>query len=261
MVRGDVAAGDTSNEVRSHSRANTLGVAIVVALLASACAATAPTPRSSPVTTTVPTPAPVLGPGVTALTAGTHAAQVMGTGIYPGYSVAVPPGWFDLGGHFIITGPTEPVLGLSVWDVGEVFRDPCHWQGQGFDPGASVEDLVAALVAQKLRNATTPTDVTLARYAGKYLEWSVPADLKSSTWTDFDACDIEPSNGHHNFVSWLGNGMGERYEQVPGQVDRLWVLDVNGQRLVVDATYSPDTSQGDRAELEQVVDSLRFGAR
>ncbi|MGA8522130.1 MAG: hypothetical protein WB807_03655 [Candidatus Dormiibacterota bacterium] len=243
-----------------HPRANNLMVAMVIALLASACTATAPAPRSSPVTTAVPTTTPVLGPGGTALTAGTHAARVMGTGTYPSYTVVVPPGWFDLDDHFIITGPTEPVLGLSVWDVGEVFRDPCNWQGQGFVPGPGVANLVAALVAQKMRNATTPTDVTLAGYAGKYLEWSVPADLKSSSWTNFDACDLDSDGVHHDFLSWLGNGTGDRYEEVPGQVDKLWVLDVNGQRLVVDATYSPSTSQADRAELERLVDSLRFSA-
>jgi hypothetical protein len=54
--------------------------------------------------------------------------------------------------------------------------------------------------------------------------------------------------------------MGTRYEQVPGQVDRLWVLNVNGQRLVVDATYSPDTTKADRAELGAIVKALRFVA-
>jgi hypothetical protein len=265
VVCGDVAAGDRSNDVNGHSRANTLVVAIAVALLASACAATAPTPRPSPVTTAVPTPTPVLDPGVTALRAGTHALQVMGTGTYPSYTVIVPPGWFDLeSGRFVDqypeTGKPRPVLGLSVWDVGEVFRDPCHWQGQGFVPGPGVANLVAALVAQKLRNATTPTDVTLAGYAGKYLEWSVPADMKSSSWTSFDACDLDSDGVNRDFLSWLGNGTGDRYEEVPGQVDQLWVLDVKGQRLVVDATYSPGTPQSDRAKLEAVVDSLRFGA-
>jgi hypothetical protein len=38
----------------------------------------------------------------------------------------------------------------------------------------------------------------------------------------------------------------------------LWVLDVEGQRLVVDATYSPDTPEADRAELAAIVGSLRF---
>jgi hypothetical protein len=69
----------------------------------------------------------------------------------------------------------------------------------------------------------------LAGYAGKYLKWSVPADLKSSSWTSFDACDLDAPGGYRDFLSWLGNGMGDRYEQVPGQVDQLWVLDVNGQ--------------------------------
>ncbi|HEY6057529.1 MAG TPA: hypothetical protein VIV06_05815 [Candidatus Limnocylindrales bacterium] len=186
----------------------------------------------------------------------------MGAGTYPGYTVIVPTGWFDVAGHhFVIKYPTAggPVLGLSVWDVGQVFRDPCHWQGQGFDPGPSVGALVAALVAQPMRKATRPTDVTLAGYKGQYLALSVPADLKSSTWTNFDACDADAS-GSHDFQGWLGNGMGNRYAQVPGQVDRLWVLDVKGQRLVVDATYSPDTTPADRAELASVVASLRFDA-
>jgi hypothetical protein len=187
----------------------------------------------------------------------------MGTAGYPGYTVVVPSGWYDLGGRFTVKYPNNegrmPVLGISVWDVGVVFRDPCHWQGQDFNPGPSVANLVAALVAQKLRNATRPTDVTLAGYKGKYLELSVPADMKSSKWTDFDACDPD-DNGDGTFESWQGNGMGGRYEEVPGQVDRVWVLDVRGQRLVVDATYSPDTSQADRTQLEQIVESLRFDA-
>ena len=73
-------------------------------------------------------------------------------------------------------------------------------------------------------------------------------------------CDVFPSNGHRDFVSWFSNGDGERYEQVAGQVDRLWVLNVNGQRLVVDATYSPDTTQAQRRELGQIAKSLRFAA-
>ena len=45
-----------------------------------------------------------------------------------------------------------------------------------------------------------------------------------------------------------------------GQVDRLWVLNVNGQRLLVDATYSPDTTAAERDSLDQVAESLRFSA-
>ncbi len=67
------------------------------------------------------------------------------------------------------------------------------------------------------------------------------------------------ADGHRDF-QLAGPGNGKRHEQVPGQVDRLWVLDVKGQRLVVDATYSPDTTQADRDEHERIVQSLRFVA-
>ncbi len=163
-----------------------------------------PRPTTQPASTPSPksTPAPTFSTGIAPLTAGTHAALVLASGTYPEYTVVVPKGWFEQDGHFIITGATTPVLGFSIWDVGVVYRDPCHWQGQAFDPGPSVANLVAALVAQKMRNATTPTDVTLAGYAGKYLEWSVPADMKSSAWSEFDACDVD-ATGNHNFNSWL----------------------------------------------------------
>lgn len=249
----------------SHSRANTLVVAIGVGLLASACATTTTTPTPSPAATAMPTATPNLAPGETEQQAGAHLMHVIGMGSYPTYTVVLPPGWFDNDFRFVEkypdTGVPRPVLALSVWDVAKVVRDPCHWHGQSFDPGPGVANLVAALVAQQMRNATTPTDVTLAGYTGKYLEWSVPADMQSSKWTEFDACDLSSDGTDRDFVNWFGMGEDQDYnELVPGQVDKLWVLDVKGQRLVVDATYSPDTSEGDRGALVAVVDSLRFGA-
>ena len=184
-------------------------------------------------------------------------AQVIGGGDYPGYTVEVPPAWSAIDGHFVIKSGSG-VLGLSVWDVGEVPRDPCHWKGNLHDPGPTVDDLVAALEAQSMRHATTPTDVTLGGYHGRFLEWSVPNEMVVTGDADFEGCDVEPSNGHRDFVSWLGNGSGERYQQVAGQVDMLWVLDVDGQRLVIDATYPPETTDADRAQLVDIVESLRF---
>lgn len=183
--------------------------------------------------------------------------RVLGGGTYPAYSVDAPDGWSSLGGKFVVSHGAV-VIGLSVWDVSEVPSDPCQWLGNLSDPGPTVDDLVGALVAQRSRNATTPTDVTLAGHSGKYLEWSVPDDMIVTGDADFEGCDVEPSNGHLDFISWLNSSGGSRYQQVAGQVDRLWVLDVDGQRLVVDATYSPDATAVDRAELEQVAESLLF---
>ena len=137
-------------------------------------------------------------------------------------------------------------------------RNPCHSIGNLVDPGPTVDDLVAALEAQSMRHATKPTDVTLGGYSGKYLEWSVPKHWVVTGDGDFKGCDVQ-DDGHRDFVSWLGNGGdGERWQQMAGQVDRLWVLDVNGQRLVVDANYSPGTTQAQRDEEDQIVQSLQF---
>ena len=51
--------------------------------------------------------------------------------------------------------------------------------------------------------------MTLAQCSGRSLELSVPADLKWSTWTKFDDCDVDP-DGHRDFQGWLGKGMGPR---------------------------------------------------
>lgn len=182
--------------------------------------------------------------------------HVFGTGTYPDYSVLASTAWSS-DGAFTIHTMTPTVMGISVWDVGQVPLDPCHWRASLRDTGTTVDDLVRLLVEQRLRNATIPEEVSLGGYPGKYLEWSVPADSVVTGDSDFKGCD-DPGNGHHDFVSWLGNGHGERYEQVAGQVDRLWVLDVAGRPLLVDATYSPDATQALRDELGVVVASLQF---
>jgi hypothetical protein len=100
--------------------------------------------------------------------------------------------------------------------------------------------------------------VTLAGYHGKYLEWSVPAHMVVTGDGNFAGCDAQP-NGHRDFVNWLGaGGRGELWQQMAGQVDRLWVLDVNGQRLVVDVNDVPDTTQAQRDQLAGIVASFRF---
>ena len=144
-------------------------------------------------------------------------------------------------------------MGLSVWDAIQVPTDPCRWSSTMTTPGPTVDDLVKALVAQRTRNASAPAEATLAGYKGVYLEWSVPPDM-----VDGENCDKWPDNGYRDFVSFLGVGGSERYEQLANQIDRLWVLDVNGQRLVVDATYSADATDAQKTELGQVAESLRF---
>ena len=132
-------------------------------------------------------------------------------------------------------------MGFSVWDVAEVPTDPCHPLTTMRDPGPTVDDLVKALVAQKSRDASKPQAVTVDGHPGQYLEWSVPKDAEVVGDADFVGCDVQ-DNGHLDFVSWMAARGGERYQQEAGQVDRLWILDLDGHRLLADATYSLKTT-------------------
>jgi hypothetical protein len=139
-------------------------------------------------------------------------------------------------------------LGLAFWDVARVYPTGCRWQGKPkIDPGRSVDGLARVLATRPLRHASTPRDAELAGFRGKYLRWSVPSKI------DFSRC------GQGYFESWTGRGWAsDRNQQGPGQVDRLWILDVKGKRLVIDANYLPTATRADRAELDRVVHSIKF---
>jgi len=240
-----------------------------VAVLVAACS-TAGSPSSAPapaatVTATAAAAQPSASKPSTAVSPSAPASgtrhvvgNVLGEGALPGYTVEVPSGWSTTNASFVTKDGPGVVIGLSVWDVAKVPTDPCHWKKHLVDPGPTVDDLARALAAQSTRHATQPTDVTLAGQSGTYLEWSVPADMVVTGDSDFKGCDTWPDNGHNDFVSWLSSTGNDRYMQVAGQVDHLWILDVSGQRLVVDATYSPNASAADQAELTAMAASIRF---
>jgi hypothetical protein len=220
----------------------------------------APTPAVTATATaqaTTSTSPPAISPSAQASGPRHVVGKVLGAGTLPGYTVEVPNGWSTADAHFVTKDGPGVVIGFGVWDVVTVPTDPCHWKGHLVDPGPTVDDLVRALVAQSTRHATTPTDVTLAGQDGKYLEWSVPADMVVTGDADFKGCDVQ-DNGHSDFVSWMSSGGGERFQQVAGQVDQLWVLSVSGQRLVVDATHSPNATAADQAELADMIASIHF---
>lgn len=147
-------------------------------------------------------------------------------------------GWFVNNGGDLSTSLTA----IQIWTVGNVFTDPCQWSGALADPpvGPTVDDLVVALENQPTRDATT-SDVTLDGYRGTLVKMTVPADIS------FADCD------GGQFYSWEG-----RYHQGPGQHDDVYIVDVEGTRLVIDALYYPDSPAEDRAELQRMLDTIQI---
>jgi hypothetical protein len=137
--------------------------------------------------------------------------------------------------------------GISTWAVGNVFTNPCQSNGTLLDPpiDSSVDGLVAGLASQKGHPATTPTDVEIDGYAGKYMEMTVPAGVAVVD------CD------HGEFRTWADPIEGNRYLEA-GQRDLLWIVDVDGRRLVIDAALGPQTTQRDRTDRIHMVRSIQI---
>jgi hypothetical protein len=195
-------------------------------------------PDATPTPTPIPTPAPPPLAGDT-LDAGTYSI-VRGT-LHA--TITVPAGWGSIDGRGVGSVASSPVV--IFWpfpdDFQEVYSDPCHWKTSAIDPpvGPTVDDLANALADQALRGDAVPTDVTIGGYNGKLLEMSVPSDI------DFATCD----DGY--FYSWVG-----RYHQGPGQIDNVYILDVNGTRQVLIAHYMPGTPEAVLAEQQAIVESI-----
>jgi hypothetical protein len=232
-------------------------------LLLSGVMAAGPAAASSPpasIRPAVPSAAtvPTLDAGEELLTAGTYRIELesipSGTRGMPAVVFTVPDGWHNGNGWALYRAPEAPdgeaPIVLSFWDVGRVYAHPCQWRGTLYDPGPSVAELADALAVVPLRNATQPEVVTLDGRPGEYLEWSVPPDI------DFADCDVDGVEA--KFESWSGRGGGDRYQQGPGQLDRLWIIDVDGHRVVIDASDKPFATDAQREELLDIVRSIRF---
>jgi hypothetical protein len=142
--------------------------------------------------------------------------------------------------------------------VGNVYTGGCHWRGTALDPrvGPTVDDLATALSAQAGPDASPPADVIVGGFQGKKVELSIPTDL------DVTKCD---SDGDFPiFGRW--QAADDSYGAAPwtfgnGQHNTVYVVDVNGTRQVIDTMYLPGASAADRAELDQIVASIRFEPR
>lgn len=238
-------------DTRSRRMALGLVMGVAILLLASCTGSTAAPPTDTASASNTPSSsAPPDG-------LHTFSGYVIGRGDYPTYTLDVPDGWIQYKHMFAAKASGVDVMGVSVWDVGKVPLDPCNWHGTFQTPGPTVNDLVAALLAQRGRHTTTPKDVTFAGYHTRHFEWSAPAHWKVTGDADWAGCDALPS-GHQDYIGWLGNGGGERYALVTGQTDRMWIFTVNGQRMLLDASFSPDATRAQINQMMQVAGSLRF---
>ncbi len=149
--------------------------------------------------------------------------------------------WGDIGvggkGWYKYSADPPKGIGVTVWSVTNAKTDVC---GPYMDPplGPSVDDLADVLVKQAFTDVLEDSPVTLDGYSGRYLDYM--AGLSDCL----------------KFQRWATSG-GVR-EALNGEHDRVWILDVNGARVVIDAFDFPDASEADRAAIRAIVESVQI---
>ena len=165
------------------------------------------------------------------------------------FTFDVPDGWYGFApyGAFPAEGTGAPGgMGLGIGMVERLYSDPCKGESSpgvtatgDVVVGPTVDDLAAAFQAQTAYVASAPASVDLGGYSGKRIDLQLPADLP---------CAAE------QFRPWEGS----IYAQGPGDRWHVWILDVEGVRVVVLARDFAATPAEDRAELMGIVDSFQI---
>jgi hypothetical protein len=167
-------------------------------------------------------------------------------------TVTVPRGWAGLegGGGLVrwVEGYSPPngaalLFGRGGW----LYSRLCQGPGPDIPTGTTVDGFVGALVKHPGLNVTSPVDVTLGGYSGKYLELQAPANI--ATNQDHPA----PGECAHYFVWEPGI-----YAQGPNHLWHIWVLDVDGVRVVVRSDSYPGTTKEVQAQLASIVRSIQI---
>ena len=160
-------------------------------------------------------------------------------------SIDVPAGWFVWGGVSsagagIFKDSPDPPAGkaIVVTIVEDVYADACDTSKGMIDLGPTANDLATALANQAQTQASAISDVTLDGYSGKYVEYTFEGPTPEC-----------PSLKRWQMV------VGPR-EAIADEHDKVWILDVDGAMLVIDAASFSGASAADHAEMRRMVESI-----
>ena len=175
----------------------------------------------------------------------------------PRITVSIPaPGWVQPDPGILMKGdevdnlPEAAIISFSEPAGTDfyVYGDPCRWESTTPEtPATTAGEIAASLAAQASRDASEPVEVTVGGYAGKAITLHVPDDV------DIGSCE----GGEFASFGTRSDDLA-RYHQGPGQVDELWIIDVDGSIVIIDLMYRPDTSAELIDELRSIAQSATF---
>ena len=213
------------------------------------------TPAPTASATTSPTVATT--PGAATLITGENHPLTLGRyvvdyGSVPGATVDGPAisfeigatGWTSLDDYAVernYADAISPGASLAFWNITALPVDPCTDHApRTTAPGPEIDDVLLAVGGQQGIRAGTVTDVTIGGYRAKYVDLTITADILS--------CE-------GGFVMW-GSDADGRKAQGLGEVDRLYAVDVDGQRITFFTRRLTDTAETHVRQVQAIVNSI-----
>ena len=164
------------------------------------------------------------------------------------YTVTFPAGWNVQGGNEFGRNADSAAIGFLPFLVDAIYADSCRGDsGAVTAVGPRPQDLVTALLAQPGPVKSTSVATTLGGYPATRIDLRVPKNLQTKP------CNLGPGivqlwvSEPDNYLVLFSDG-----------VVSVYVVDVDGQRQVFTTQYLPGASQEDRAEIQQILDSIRI---
>ncbi len=196
-----------------------------------------PTPSSATLVSEVPDGA---------LQPGRYALPPVGPLEEPYAVVDIPDGYTAWGGFVEADKPaeSEDPLMLGLWVVTGVYLNPCA-ESNKVAPG-SVRATADAFLQQRLTASTSPREVDLRGYHGLYMEVTTPTEL------EYGACDDAEVN------LWEARPDGGYWTRKPGMVNKLWILDVDGQPMVIHLAVPPSATDPQIHAMTNIVEGATF---
>lgn len=201
--------------------------------------------------TVSPEPSVATLSGQARLTAGRYSIRL---GIAARVTASVPDNWSAID-HWGVRGPrgheAPDGMGLRFYTVGNLLNNPGSYADGLQDPrvGPSVDDLVEAIVEQEEWTSSTPTELTIGGFPAQHVRITIP-----------EGAEFDPRDDGGAFYLFQDEGAGQIWGLEVGQMFDVYVVDVNGERLVLDAFHYPGTPDADLAALEAVVDTIEIGS-
>lgn len=196
--------------------------------------------------TTVPTPAPPAYRWPRTLLPGTY-TTAFAWNMPIALTFTVPAGWESRDIEVI-----KAAMSVSVQLVGETFRDACSGDVADGPTGETAADLTSAIALLPDLDASAADTATIGGMPAAHLTYEAAPGVScvgesSHLWAIRTAALLQ------------GVPVGAPSWPLRAGSHEVWVVELAGERLLIDATAGPTPSASDEAELAGIVDSIRFG--